>query len=133
MNSGPYAAQGRGCRDEGPFRFLLHDGEKRVQILDALLGNCNCFDDFLTGHRNGLTHLLDIHPHRRRYVVHVVGDGARVTHQRIYVTVDAVEHVTDLRVALPEVPGGGYQSHCKNKQRDRSKTTGIRGDLLESA
>ncbi len=133
MNSGAYATQSRRGRDERPFSFFLHDGEERIQILDPLFGNCNRLDDFLIGHRNGLTHLLKIYPQRGRDVIRVVSDCVRVTHDRIDVTVDPVEHVADFRVALPEIPRCGNERNRQHQQRDRRQAARVCGDLVERA
>src|SRR3712207_8204340 len=52
--------------------------------------------------RDRLVDLLDVHADRRRHVVHVVGDGARVPHDRVDVAVDLVqqrseEHTSELQ------------------------------------
>ena len=82
-------------------------------------------------HRDRLTDLLDVHSHGSRDVVHVIRDRARVPHQRIDVSVNAIEHVAHFGVALSEIPCCGHQRHREHQQSDRGKTTGVRGHFLE--
>ncbi len=62
MNSCSYTANGRGSGDKRSLRLFLNDGEQRVQLLDALLCDGDCFDNLRVRHRDGLAHLLNINP-----------------------------------------------------------------------
>lgn len=133
MNSRAHSSNCRGRGHEHAFRFFLHNSEKRVELLDSVFRCLDRRDELLIRHRDGLAHLLNIHANRCRDVIRVVRNRARVPHDRVDVTVNAVEHVADLGIALPEIPRCRDERDCQYQQRDRSKSACIRRDLVERA
>src|SRR5450759_3782768 len=118
IDSRLHAADGRRSRYEGGFRLLLHDFQQRIELIDPVLRRARGLLQSLIYSRHSLTHLLYVYAERGRDVVDVVRDRARVPHQRVDIPVDLVQHVADFLVALPEIPGGGHQRHCKDDHRD---------------
>jgi len=135
-----YAANRRRGRHESRFGLLLHHVEQGVQLIDSIFGRADRLLQPLIHGGDGLAHLLNIHPDRRRDVVYIVRDRAGVPHQRIDVAVDLVQHVADFLVALSEVPCGGDERDRQDDDGDRhdaarytrdlAPETGLRHDLL---
>src|ERR1700694_1395592 len=95
IDSRLHSANGRRSRHERRLRFFLHNVKQRIELLDAILCSRKRILQSMVHSGNGLTHLLDIDANRGRDVVNVVGDCAGVSHQRIDVAVNLVEHVAD--------------------------------------
>src|SRR3954462_14513000 len=104
IDSRPHAANRRCRRHERRLRFLLHHLEQRVQLLDSVFSRRCGLLKSLIHRRDCLTDLLNVDTDCCRDVDHVVGNRARVPHERIDVAVNLVQHVADLLVAFPEIP-----------------------------
>lgn len=133
MNSSAYSTNCRRRGDERGLGLFLHDGQESVEILDSFFGQVNRRHNSLIRGCNSLTQLLHVNANRRRDVVHVVCDRARVPHDRIDVTINAIHHVADLPVALPEIPRRRHKRDRQHTQSDGSDSTRISGDLLEQS
>ena len=133
MNSRPNSANSGRGGDERRLSFFLNHCKKRVQLLDPVLRQLDRRHQPLIGRRYSLTDLLYVDAHRRRDVVHVVGNCAGVPHDWIDVAIDAVQHVADLSVTLPEVPRRRHERDGQYEQRDRCESACVRGDLLKQS
>lgn len=131
MNSGSHPTQGGGGGHEHPFGLFLYDCHEGVHFLDPLFSQLERSGELLICRGDCLADLLHVNTNRCRDVVHVVGDRARVPHYRIDVTINPVEHVAHLRVALSKIPGGRNERDRKNQQCDRSEATCVSSDLFE--
>ena len=131
MNSRANSTHRGRRRYERGLSLFLYNCQQCVEILDPILGQLDRRHQPLVRRRYSLTHLLHVDAYRRRDVVHVVGDRARMPHDRIDVAVNPVHHVADLRVALSEVPRRRHESDGENEQRDRRQSAGVGRDLAE--
>src|SRR2546429_3364768 len=105
INSGSHSANRRRSSYESRFRFLLHDFENCIELVDPVFRRTDRLLQPLIHRRHCLTHLLDVDSDRSGDVVHVVRDRTRVSHQRVDIAVNLVQHVADLLVTLSKIPG----------------------------